>query len=125
MPSEATFLLDAESLLSKWGFGDGGALGEWWWDNFDEPEPFDDHRALFVLVVTYLVPVLAAAGWTVELTYLETNHNPVRAETLNGAKVDWYDTRRVEFDPPIWAEVTRDQILAALEGVHDATRETR
>jgi hypothetical protein len=120
MPSNATFLLNAESLLSKWGFGDGGALGEWWWDNFDEPEPFDDHRALIVLVETYLVPALAAAGWTVELTYVETNHNPVRAETLNGAKVDWYDTRRVEFDPPIWAEVTRDQILAALEGVHDA-----
>lgn len=110
--SEPMFLLDAESLMSKWGFGDGDALSDWWWDNFDEDCPFNADDLLYALVVEYLMPKLRAAGWTVELCRIETTHNPVRAERLNGREVDWYAAGHVEFDPPIFAEVTREQITS-------------
>lgn len=111
--SEPTFLLDANSLLSKWGFGDGDALSDWWWDNFDEEPPFNDHDALYTLVETHLVPELEKAGWEVELVKISTIHNPVRAERLNNIEQDWYAADHP--DIPIQVYVTAAQIRAAAE----------
>ena len=108
--SEPTFLLDAESLLSKWGFGDGDALNDWWWDNYDEDPPFNDHDMLHALVVTYLVPAIHDAAREVEIIRIHTNHNPVRADTFDGEQVDHYSGREWRIDPPIYVEVTRAQI---------------
>ncbi len=111
---EPTFTLDAEDLLSKWGFGDGDALDDWWWDNFAEEPPFNDHDMLHALVLAYLVPALRDAAHEVEIFRIETNHNPVRAETLDGILVDHYSTRDWRIDPPVVAAVTKQQILDLL-----------
>ena len=106
----ADFSLDAESLCSKWGFGDGDALDDWWWDTYDDDSPVNSDDILHALVVEYLVPRMRDAGWYPVLTRIETNHNAVRAETLNGAPVDWYDSDGSHFQQPIVVTVTQEQI---------------
>ncbi|MFB4348488.1 hypothetical protein [Microbacterium sp. CR_7] len=111
--SEPTFELDAESLLSKWGFGDGDALSDWWWDSFGEDAPFNERNVLHALVIAFLVPALHDAGRDVEISWIETNHNPVRADTFDGVPVDHYDaTSAWRIDPPVSVRVTRLQIEA-------------
>lgn len=107
---EPTLTLDAESLLSRWGFGDGDALSDWWWDNYGEDTPFNDHDMLHALVVAYLVPVIREAGRDVEIVRIDTIHNPVRADTLDGAQVNHYSSVFARFVPPIFVEVTRAQM---------------
>ncbi|MFK4760315.1 hypothetical protein ACI3KS_05205 [Microbacterium sp. ZW T5_45] len=118
MSTQPTFTLDAEGLLSKWGFGDGDALDDWWWDNFDEEPPFNDHDMLHALVVTYLVPAICDAAREVEVFRLETIHNPVRARTLDRVEVDHYSTQDRRIDPPITVAVTKQQILDLAESTN-------
>lgn len=108
--AEPRFTLHAESLLSKWGFGDGDALEDWWWDNFDEEPPFNDHDVLYALVLAHLVPAIEEAGHSVEVFRIHTIHNPVRGRRLDGEEVDSYAGAYVL---PIEVSVTREQILAA------------
>jgi hypothetical protein len=108
--SDHNFLMDAESLCSKWGFGDGDAFDDWWWDTYDEDAPANSDDILHALVLEYLVPAMRAANWFPVLCRIETIHNPVRAESLNGAGVDWYDGEYPNFDPPIQGSVTREQV---------------
>lgn len=108
--TEPSFLLDAESLVSKWGFGDGDALDDWWWDTFDVEPPVNCDDLLHALVLEYLVPAMRARGWDPKVIRIGTIHNPVRAESLNGHEVDWYASGHVHFDPPIEVSVTWQQI---------------
>lgn len=110
--TEPIFTLDADGLLSKWGFGDGDALSDWWWDNFDEDTPFDDREVLHALVLAFLVPAIHDAAREVEIVHVETIHNPVRADTLDGHQVNHYSQSPVSLDPPIAVQVTRAQIEA-------------
>lgn len=105
--SERPFYLDARSLLSKWGFGDGDAFDDWWWDTYDEPPRPNADDILYALVAGYLMPALRDAGHDGELTRIETSHNPVRLETLDGREVDWYEGNH---DLPISVEVSRAQV---------------
>lgn len=107
---DPTFSLDAESLLSKWGFGDGDALSDWWWDHYGAEPPFNDHDMLHALVLAYLVPAIHDGAREVEIIRIDTIHNPVRADTLDGVQVDHYSRRDWRIDPPIVVEVTRAQI---------------
>lgn len=100
--------LDADSLLSKWGFSDGEALSDWWWDRFDESPAFNDHDLLHALVMAYLVPAIRDAGYEVEIVRIETSHNPVRAETLDGVEVDHYAHERLV--PPVWVILSPGQV---------------
>lgn len=88
-----SLFLDANSLLSKWGNGDGGVVDEWYWDTYDEPMPdgVDEADVLESLVRTHLLPLIAAAGHTYELERIETSHNPVRLRYLDGVEVDQYN----------------------------------
>lgn len=112
--TEPMFTMHADSLLSKWGFGDGDALSEWWWHRFETDPPFNDHDVLFNLVEAYLAPKMRAAGWEVDLVKIATIHNPVRAERLNNAEIDWYTGDNGPI--PIEVSVTAEQILHAAEG---------
>ena len=82
--TEQPLILHASGLLSKWGFGDGDVLVNWWWDVYDEEPPKNDHDLLYALVTQYLLPVLRKEGKDVQVYRIHTNHNPVRAEYLNG-----------------------------------------
>lgn len=106
----ATFFLDGDSLLSKWGFNDGEALGDYWWAEFDEPAPFDEHVVLRKLVRSHLVPAIEAAGHSVEVYDIPTSHNPIRASVLDGEPVDDYENRVANL-PSV--ELTADQVREA------------
>lgn len=79
-------VLRSDGLLSKWGFNDGDEP-DWILDILDEhglDHPEDWHEVLWRLVNEHLLPAL---DQRVELVRIETNHNPVRASTLNGEDV--------------------------------------
>lgn len=82
--TDQSLILHASGLLSKWGFGDGDVLAQWWWDVYDEEPPKNDHDLLYALVTQYLLPALRKEGNDVQVYRIHTNHNPVRAEYLNG-----------------------------------------
>jgi len=107
--SEKRFMLDAESLCSKWGFGDGDALDDWWWDTYDEDPDVNTDELLYALVMAHLVPAIRDAGHSVDLERIDTIHNPVRAVRVDEAEVDWYSLEDT-FAPTITVWVTRDQV---------------
>lgn len=85
--------LHAEGLFSKFGFGDGDALGEWWWDEFDKPLPcVDEHLVLRELVLTHLLPLIPGEFTVRDIV---TSHNPIRVDTWRGQEWDDYS-----LDPP-------------------------
>lgn len=102
--------LDADNLTHKWGFGDGDMLTDWYWDVYDEPCHVDEDELLMDLVRKFLLPELEKSGYTVELVRIWTNHNPIRAEKVNGEEMDWYREEWEFFKPTIRVDVTKEQI---------------
>lgn len=88
------FRLDSDSLLSKFGFNDGD-MPEDVCDRIDRlgipSERVDWHAVLRNLVRKYLLPELAKYH-VVELTDIDTAHNPIRAWKVDGVEVreQWY-----------------------------------
>lgn len=88
MSAEPVLRLFADGLLSKHGFNDG-----------DEPDSWIDyceqhglsfewrawHSVLRQLVKRYLLPAL---GQKVTTVNIETSHNPIRAQTVDGLDVE-------------------------------------
>lgn len=91
MTTEPCVILVTAGLLSKWGFNDGDAP-----DNYLD---YCEERGLFPSSWRDLLPrivrehVLPVLDQRVEVTEISTNHNPVRAVTVDGVNVedDWYD----------------------------------
>lgn len=72
----------ADDLLSKWGFGDGDRLSDFMYESNSKFEyKVDSHKLLEELVKRYMLPKLKDK---VEISYMSTIHNPVRAEMING-----------------------------------------
>ena len=86
MTTAATLTLWSDGLLSKWGFNDGDEPDAYldWCDEHGHPYPDDWHTVLRTLVRTRLAPAL---DQRVELVDIETNHNPIRAERVDGQDV--------------------------------------
>jgi hypothetical protein len=89
---EPKLTLFSSGLLSKHGFGDGDAPDEyfdWLESQGRECVMFAWKPVLCEVVERYLVPVLDQEVTTVRI---ETSHNPIRAETVNGADAEryWY-----------------------------------
>lgn len=133
---EDALLLSADCLLSKWGFGDGGILFDYLWvalelDNTPAGEAMggpaatsqevyqrfrevDEHAVLRRLVREHLVPALESAGHRLEVYDIETNHNPIRARSVDGVEVDDYD--RDGANPQLrveYVKVPREVVLRA------------
>lgn len=87
------YTLRAASLASKWGFGDGDGLEEYMYDLQDagliDRVP-DRDKFLFAAVQRFLVPELVRHGVRAEIVCIGSNHNPVRADTVNGEEVDHF-----------------------------------
>lgn len=79
----SNFIMYADDLLSKWGFGDGDSLSEYLDEYVSEDLRYKitHHKLLEELVKRYLLPELEDK---VEIFYIETIHNPIRAEMING-----------------------------------------
>ncbi|MFI0900581.1 hypothetical protein [Streptomyces sp. NPDC020983] len=80
--SEPVITLFSSSLLSKWGFNDGNDPDEWW--DYCETNGLDLDFPLEEVVRRYLVPRLEQ---DITVVHIETIHNPIRAETVNGVDV--------------------------------------
>jgi len=109
--SEPTIRLYASSLLSKWGFGDGDDPDEW--VDYCEAHGIDwmaIRYPLVELVRRHLLPALDQAVTVVEI---ETIHNPIRVETIDGVDVSdiWYSA---SFDDdrltPEYVDVPLDEV---------------
>lgn len=87
---EPTFTLFSEGLLSKWGFNDGDDPDDWL--DYCEANGIDYNVVDFPiveLVQRYLIPRL---DQKVTVVVIETNHNPIRVETVDSVDVteEWY-----------------------------------
>jgi len=110
-------ILRADGLLSKWGFRDGDVLSEYLYENMTEYNEYTavvkDHHALEELVKRYLLPKLKKK---VEIQFIETIHNPVRAEMIDGI----YYTNHYDWDDEhllgdISVEITPEQIQEVMQ----------
>ncbi|MDK0520378.1 hypothetical protein [Streptomyces sp. ML-6] len=83
--TEPSVTLFSDGLLSKWGFNDGDTPEQWL--DWCETQGID-HTVLdfpwAALVRQHLVPVIEQ---DVAVVDIETIHNPIRAETVNGTDV--------------------------------------
>jgi hypothetical protein len=115
--------LSSECLLSKYGFNDGDEPDELLdaLDQRDLPHPDNWHAALRVLVREHLLPVL---DQRVELVNVETNHNPIRAITVDG--VDAHRQWRAEDLgirlTPEWVDVPLDRVIEVIRAVDQEGR---
>lgn len=83
--TEPHLTLFSSSLLSKWGFNDGEDPDDWL--DYCEAKGIDYTALpfpLIPLVRTYLLPQIEQ---DVSLVEVETNHNPIRVDTVEGADV--------------------------------------
>lgn len=91
----------SEDLLQKFGFGDGDML----YDLVEEHGLGVDHQDLLAAVVERLVvPRLDQA---VETYVIGPSHNPIRADTIDGAKADIDSTLTPEVVEVLVADIIR------------------
>jgi hypothetical protein len=112
--SEPCLRLFSSCLLSKWGFNDGDAPDDWL-DYCDEqgidPGSLQSWRryVLPALVRRFLVPVL---DQHVELVKIGTNHNPIRAESVDGRDIsDLWQEHLEHLLTPEFTEVPFSEVL--------------
>lgn len=75
-----------EALLSKWGFDDGDLLGEMLLEKLGEDYfKLDQKEILFEVVRDHIVPKISN---NIEIYYINTCHNPVRADKVDGIRVN-------------------------------------
>lgn len=84
-----SLILGGASLCSKWGFNDGNSPEDLPDDLLTE---VDWHHVLRTLVRSHLVPAIKAAGYSITVYDIDTAHNPIRADMINGIEIDHYDS---------------------------------
>lgn len=110
--------LPSDGLLYKYGFNDGDVPDELL-DVLDErglPYPKDWHAALRVLVREHLLPAL---DQRVDAFDIETNHNPIRALTIDGVEVKGQQTvtgAAIRLTPA-YVEVPVDRVIEVIQAV--------
>lgn len=108
-----TIRLYSRGLLSKWGFSDGDILSDFIYEN-DLDFKLSEHKLLESLIKRHLLPKL---NHKIEVCFMMTNHNPVRAEMIDGVDYsNWYEDD--EWDTklqPEFVEITYDQILEEVQ----------
>jgi hypothetical protein len=114
---EPVLRLYSSCLLSKWGFNDGDepdAWLDWCEENGVDYNIRDWHGTLRRLVREHLLPKL---DQQVELVDIETSHNPVRAEKVDGVEIDWYADYPDGTLTPECVEITYSEVLRVAQRV--------
>ncbi|MFG2328262.1 hypothetical protein ACGFMM_01415 [Streptomyces sp. NPDC048604] len=109
--TEPHVTLFSSSLLSKWGFSDGDDPGDWL--DYCEARGIDYTVLGFPLVALvrqYLLPRIEQPITVVEV---ETIHNPIRAETVNGQDMTetWFGRAPEPTLTPEYVEVPMSEVL--------------
>ncbi len=109
--AEPQLTLFSRCLLSKWGFNDGEAPDQWY--DYCEARGVDYSKLDFPLVQVvrrYLVPKLEQAVTVVDI---ETSHNPIRVETIDGQDVTetWYGRAPAPTLTPEFVDVPMADVL--------------
>ena len=79
-------------FCSKWGFDDGDFIYENLFDeSCDGGVIKDNHETLFKILKEFVIPKVTSA---IDIVFIETCHNPVRTNTVDGVKADWYNDRK-------------------------------
>jgi hypothetical protein len=88
--SEPVLTLFSDSLLSKWGFNDGDDPDAWL--DYCEANGIDYNTVEFPLAALVRQYLLPALDQDVSVVEIETSHNPIRAELVDGVDVTeaWY-----------------------------------
>lgn len=108
----SVFIMYANDLLSKWGFGDGDRLSDFLYENNSKfGYKVDTHKLLEELVKRYLLPKIDKK---VEIFYITTNHNPVRAEMIDGK---YYQNHYEHDDEDLLGDVSIELTLEEVEAV--------
>lgn len=111
-----TLTLFSDELFSKWGFNDGDMPDDVC-DHLDEIYPvwpiLDWHKILVRLVKEHLLPILEQH---VELVEICTNHNPIRASTVDGVDVSglWHS---VHYGDPLLTPEYVDIPMSVISGM--------
>ncbi|MEU0991949.1 hypothetical protein [Streptomyces sp. NPDC005953] len=109
--SEPQITLFSSGLLSKWGFNDGEPDETWlnWCDNQGV-----DHTQLeyplVALVRTHLLPTIEQQVTAVDI---ETSHNPIRVDTIDGTDVRevWFGRAPEPTLAPEYVDVPMAEVL--------------
>ncbi|WP_406143744.1 hypothetical protein [Streptomyces anulatus] len=109
--TEPTLTLFSCDLLSKWGFNDGDDP-EWWLD-WCETQGIDYNAFDFpwaALVRKHLVPAIEQDVTVVDI---ETIHNPIRVETVDGIDVSeaWHGRVEAPTLTPEYVDVPVAEVL--------------
>ena len=110
-----TLRLSASGLLSKWGFNDGDEPEAFmdYWDEIGVPYWDTDWRkALRILVRRHLLPELERHHRIVVYD-IETSHNPIRAEMLDGVEVDDHADVKMTLTPE-FVEIPYEAVMEAV-----------
>lgn len=102
--------LHTNSLLSKWGFGDGDKL-DWL---FDVDPSWDRREVLHAVIEQKMLPELLKNHTDVELVFIECCHNSSRLRSIDGIDVShqWYDGNSRSNDlKPKFIELTGQEIV--------------
>lgn len=107
-PSVTLFSCD---LLSKWGFNDGNDPDDWL--DWCEANGIDCKAVDFpwvAVVRKYLIPLIEQDVTVVDV---ETCHNPIRVEAVNGADVTdaWYGRAEAPALTPEYVDVSMGEVL--------------
>lgn len=109
------FVLHAECLASKWGFGDGDALEDYLWNELGLVKTPSRNGFLHAVSMKYLAPELERRGIKAEIELIETHHNPVRICTIDGVQVDHYHREKCpDVLKNIEVVIPKNEILAML-----------
>lgn len=114
--TEPRVTLFSADLLSKWGFNDGDDPESWL--DWCETQGIDYNAFDFpwaVVVRKHLVPVIEQRVTVVDV---ETIHNPIRAETVNGVDVSaaWYGRAEAPALTPESVDVPMSEVLRLARG---------
>ncbi|MFD7978880.1 hypothetical protein [Streptomyces sp. NPDC059071] len=83
--TEPHLTLFSSSLLSKWGFNDGDEPSDWL--DYCEGKGIDYTALPFPLIPLVRIHLLPRIDQDVSLVEVETIHNPIRVETVEGVDV--------------------------------------
>lgn len=109
------FVMYADDLLSKWGFGDGDRLSDYIDAEFSSYAfEVNSHKVLEELVKRYLLPRLDKK---VETMFISSIHNPVRAEMIDGV---YYENHYKHDDDGLLGDVT---VVITSEQVMDVMKQ--